>query len=162
MLTVSIANLEINSLHTRSFLQYLRLATDTASGGIFRSCENYGLKPLPHRIRSPHLSAGAENRYHYVGRMVGMYYDCSANVLPMMEHILRLNQGVSTASFSICIISGLTNACGLTGAALYDNATEDKDGQGQLCKEKQSVANRRGLSSTVPRKIGTPHGRVVL
>lgn len=73
-----------------------------SAGGVVRSCENYGLKALPHRIRSPHVSAGGENRYHYVARKVGMYYDCSANVLPVVEHMLRLNQGVSR-SRSSCV-----------------------------------------------------------
>ncbi|KAJ8609458.1 hypothetical protein CTAYLR_005428 [Chrysophaeum taylorii] len=65
-----------------------------AQGGVFRSCENYGLKAFPHRVRSRHASAGSENRYHYFGRKVAMYYDCSATTLTLVEHSLKMNEGV--------------------------------------------------------------------
>jgi len=74
---------------------FRRLAKEVnKNGGVFRSLENYGLKELPHRVRSPHVSAGGENRFHHVGRKVGMYFDCGANVLPKVEYILRLNDQI--------------------------------------------------------------------
>lgn len=65
-----------------------------ARGGVVRSCENYGLKALPHRIRSRHASPGQENRHHWVGRLVALYFDCSPAILPEIEHTLRLHEGV--------------------------------------------------------------------
>ena len=66
----------------------------TAQGGLVRSCENYGLKKLPHRFRSRHASAGEAGRYHYVGRHVALYFDCAPTVLPVVENTLRMHTDV--------------------------------------------------------------------
>ena len=58
-------------------------------GGVFRSCENYGLKRLPHRMTSRHASAGMEGRYNYFGRHVAMHYDCAPNAKPQLEFLLK-------------------------------------------------------------------------
>lgn len=104
------------------FRLFVAFTQEVASvGGIVRSCENYGLKRLPHRFRSQHASAGedgrcvsdvvlvshlsrshesrrreryARSRYHYVGRHVAMYFDCSPTVLPDVEQTLRMHTDV--------------------------------------------------------------------
>lgn len=83
---------EVNKNSTR----FLRgMPNKLSPGGVFRSCENYGLKSFPHRLRSPHASTDGGLQYHYLGRRIGMYYDCGANVLPILENILRMHHDVS-------------------------------------------------------------------
>ena len=90
-ITTTTATMSAGEL-TALFRQCAKLVLD--GGGVFRTCENYGMKRLPHRMKSKHASAGESGRYHYMGRFVSMHYDLAPGARPQLEFLLRRNPGV--------------------------------------------------------------------
>ena len=62
-------------------------------GGVVRSIENHGVRPLPYRFKSKHMDSQGL-RYHNSGRFISMHFDASPTKLPAIDKIVKLEEGV--------------------------------------------------------------------
>eukprot|EP00559_Dactyliosolen_fragilissimus_P000652 CAMPEP_0184864830 /NCGR_PEP_ID=MMETSP0580-20130426/16114_1 /TAXON_ID=1118495 /ORGANISM="Dactyliosolen fragilissimus" /LENGTH=145 /DNA_ID=CAMNT_0027363751 /DNA_START=115 /DNA_END=552 /DNA_ORIENTATION=- len=84
--------------NTASFAQLTKIVKQIShkvveEGGIVRSIQNHGIRPLPYRFKAKYPDKEG-NRYYKKGRFVSVFYDASPNVLKDVDGMLQLEEQV--------------------------------------------------------------------